>query len=207
MQNPAADISRALAGLKALAARCDQAFAQVAAQYPDEMACHSGCDDCCHAVFDLSPIEAIALALAFHQLGRKQRRELGRRLERAAAEYERVLEAGAGLSGEARLEHFSRQRVACALLVDGRCALYETRPLTCRLYGVPVAYAGRSRTCRKTGFVQGVTYPTADLGRVQAELMELSRPVVARFPELGRVRLDVARALILAGSPVMAGIG
>ncbi len=206
MTAPPADIPRALAALDELRARCDQAFAQVAGRHPAEVACRPGCDDCCHAVFDLSPVESLALALAFSRLGRKERRAVGRRLQRAAADYDRVLEAGARLGGEARLEHFSRQRVACALLEGGRCALYAERPLTCRLYGVPVAAAGRARTCRKAGFVEGETYPTVDLGRVQAELQELSRPVVARFAELGRARLDVARALMLAGSPALAGL-
>jgi uncharacterized protein len=31
--------------------------------------------------------------------------------------------------------------LACALLVDGRCSVYEQRPLICRSHGLPVAVA------------------------------------------------------------------
>lgn len=198
------DILAAFQGLGALRARVDQAFAQVAEQHPQAVVCKPGCDDCCHAMFDLLPVESLRLAMSFSLLDRKLRRDILRRADKAAAAYDQLLERAAGLAGDDRMEALSLARVPCPLLADGRCALYQERPLTCRLYGVPVAIAGHAHTCHLARFAQGGTYPTVEMDKVQAEMQDLSRSLVQHFPELGRVRLDVARALALATSPIMA---
>ena len=48
-----------------LAAQADQLFERVKNQFPEEVACASGCSSCCHAAFDLSLVEAMALNRAF----------------------------------------------------------------------------------------------------------------------------------------------
>ena len=42
-----------------LTARTDELFERVRAQFPAEVACTAGCSDCCHAMFDLSLVEAM----------------------------------------------------------------------------------------------------------------------------------------------------
>ena len=37
----------------------DQAFQRVSKEYPESVKCRSGCSDCCHALFDLTLIEAL----------------------------------------------------------------------------------------------------------------------------------------------------
>ena len=193
------DMTAVLTALNQLRQRCDQAFARVAAQYPQEVACRLGCDDCCHALFDLAPVEAYVLSRAFAALPRRQRREALRRAEKAARLYDQVLAQAQAASGVQRLEVLSRARVPCPPLAEGRCLLYAERPITCRLYGVPVEVEGQARTCHRARFRPGVSYPTVKLAQVQAELEELSRQACRLVPELPRMRLDVARALALAG--------
>ena len=50
-----------------LAAQADQLFERVKNQFPEEVACASGCSSCCHAAFDLSLVEAMALNRAFNK--------------------------------------------------------------------------------------------------------------------------------------------
>ncbi len=191
-----------MAELERLRAQADVSFARVAREYPQAVACRPGCDDCCHALFDLSPVESLALAAAFRRLPRQVRRRVGRRCRQAARDYDQVLAKALALEGEERLELLSRARVACPLLLDGRCALYPQRPITCRLYGIPVAIAGQGRTCGRARFQPGKSYPTADLDQVQARLEQLSQALSRLVPGLGLRRRDLARSLALDPSGI-----
>ncbi|MCB2226795.1 MAG: YkgJ family cysteine cluster protein [Desulfarculaceae bacterium] len=186
---------------KALAelwSQADGAFAQVAQAFPAEVKCGSGCDDCCRAVFDLTPAEVLGLALAFRALPRAERREALRRAEKAAAEFDKITRLALNQPEEERLKTFSRARVACPLLQKGRCLLYASRPLTCRIYGVPVAAAGGGHACPRSGFDQGESYPTVDWDLVQQALNRLSAMALELAPSLRQERIDLARALIWA---------
>ena len=192
---PPADLEAFRQGLATLWQRADAAFAQVAQSFLQEMRCGSGCDDCCHAVFDLTPAEALALALAFRRLPRNARREGLRRAEKAEALFDQVARQALGQSPEERLTTFSRARVACPLLEKGRCLLYGERPLTCRLYGIPVAGGEEAHVCPRSGFDQGESYPTANWDMIQAALKPLSALALELAPQLGDERRDLARVL------------
>jgi len=183
--------------------RADQAFARVAEAFPKEVACGSGCDDCCHAVFDLTPAEVLGLALAFRRLPRAERREALRRADKAAGEFDKVARLALGQPEEERLEIFSRARIACPLLHQGRCLLYAQRPLTCRIYGIPVAGQGGGHACPRSGFDQGQSYPTVDWDMVQQALGDLSGLALELIPQLPRERRDLARALAWARSQAL----
>lgn len=187
-------------GLEKLRAQADGAFAKVAAEFPAEINCKPGCDDCCHALFDLSPVEALALALGFMELPRDQRRQALKRGKKAAAQFDKVMQQAMGQEGDERIMSFSRARIRCPLLQDQRCLLYHERPLTCRLYGIPVAVQGKSHICHLAGFQPGQTYPTVDRTLVQNGLEGLSALALKRIPSLPYARRDVARALELCHS-------
>jgi Fe-S-cluster containining protein len=200
MSHPAHTLRQLLAELDHLRARADASFARVAQLHPQAVACRPGCDDCCHALFDLSPMEAVSLALAFLDLPRQTRREVRRRGQKASAIFDQTMKQAFSLRGEQRLGVLSLARVPCPLLENGQCLLYETRPLTCRLYGVPVNVEGRARICHKARFLPGQTYPTVDLQQVQMELERLGALTAALMPSLEPARRDLARALELAQS-------
>ena len=195
---PPADLAAFSQALESLWAQADQAFARVAQAFPKEVRCGSGCDDCCHAVFDLTPAEVLGLALAFRHLPRAERREALRRADKAAADFDQVARQAMGQPEEERLTTFSRARITCPLLNKGRCLLYAARPLTCRIYGVPVAAAGGGHACPRSGFDQGQSYPTVDWDLVQQALGPISALARELMPQLGPERLDLARALIWA---------
>lgn len=200
MAHPGKTLREIMAELDQLRARADASFARVAEEHPQAVACRPGCDDCCHALFDLSPAEALSLALGFLELPRQARREVLRRGEKAAQLFDQAMAAAFSQAGEERLRVLSAARAPCPLLDQGRCLLYERRPLTCRLYGIPQNIEGVARLCHRARFAVGQTYPTVDMLRVQMELERLGGLTAYYVPSLANARRDVARALALGAS-------
>ena len=168
----------------------DQAFAEVRAQFPDAVHCGQGCDDCCRAVFDLSLVEAVALASVFQGLAEEVRESMLTRAVEASAAWDQI---AAGNSAD-----LARERIRCPLLgEDGLCVCYEARPVNCRTYGVPTVIAGSGHVCGLSGFESGVDYPTIDLAQIQNGLLAMSVRLAGE--EAGRKRWPVAKVLLAPG--------
>ena len=202
-----------------LALQADQLFSRVREQFPSEVACTSGCSSCCHAAFDLSLVEAMALNRAFnHEFSFGIRRsavlqaasDVDRQLTRLKHHY--FQQAKQGMSDEDILVEAARERVRCPLLgMDDTCLLYEYRPITCRLYGVPTAIHGQAHVCGLCHFQKGGAYPTVALDRIQDRLADMSRRIGAtlgsRFRELHRVYVPVSMALMNKYDDAYLGVG
>jgi Fe-S-cluster containining protein len=165
-----------------LVAEVDSVFASIQSQHPECVTCKKGCSDCCHALFDLSLIEALYLNHRFHGVLAKEVKDniliKADQADRAAykLKYQAYKSHRDGLAAEAILEDMSRKRVRCPLLNNqDQCDIYVYRPLTCRLYGVPLAIEGKSRTCSLSKFEPGVPYPTVHMDKIQRRLAKLSR--------------------------------
>jgi len=164
-----------------LADQADRAFEKTKQEYGSSMACELHCSDCCHAVFGLFLIEAANLKQHFDELDINEKKETLMRCgetERGLKRLEKKLE----LHGEDREMQFSilaRERIRCPLLRENNeCALYEHRPITCRVYGIPTKIQGRARVCGKAKFEKGFTYPIFDLDGVYRNLYGLSRELL-----------------------------
>ncbi|MFN2437478.1 MAG: YkgJ family cysteine cluster protein, partial [Desulfotignum sp.] len=73
----------------------------------------------------------------------------------------------------------SQERVRCPLLGENDlCLMYEYRPITCRVYGIPTSTAGASHICGRTNFVQGKAYPTLNMDKIYTQLQLLSAELV-----------------------------
>ncbi|MBW1681183.1 MAG: YkgJ family cysteine cluster protein [Deltaproteobacteria bacterium] len=156
-----------------IAGLADAAFRRLAERHADLVRCIPQCADCCHAVFGLFPVEAAYLRLHFDQLDRKVRRPAVRRARRARQIMDRLQERWEmeGISGD-----LSDERIPCPLLDEEKlCILYAHRPITCRVYGIPLRIQGKARVCWKSGFREGTSYEAFDMDRVQQELYGLSR--------------------------------
>jgi Fe-S-cluster containining protein len=89
-----------------------------------DMACRAGCDGCCQVWLSVSTVEADAIRGALAALAPEAR---ARVMERGVREHRR----------EAEGESSPR----CAMLEsDGRCAVYDQRPLVCRTQGHALRY-------------------------------------------------------------------
>jgi Fe-S-cluster containining protein len=95
----------------------------------------------------------------------------------------------------------ARQRIRCPLLDEGeKCGMYEARPITCRLYGIPTVIGGQAHTCGLSQFEEGKQYPTVKLDNIQRRLYEISfelaQEIKSRYPKLGEVLVPLSMALL-----------
>jgi Fe-S-cluster containining protein len=159
-----------------LTAAADLAFREMRSQYPSCVRCEPLCADCCHAVFGLFLIEAAYLRFQFEKLPRKERRQTASRAAKAEKEMERLInEAKKGEGQQQGSYPLEKARVRCPLLNDlNECVLYQHRPLTCRVYGIPTAIHGKAHICWKAEFEKKKAYPAFNLDEVNRKLYHLS---------------------------------
>ena len=185
----------------------DQVFEKVKDQYPDCVKCHQGCSDCCHALFDLSLIEALYINHRFNQRFEGDQRalllDLANKADREIYKIKRKAykDLEGGKSEQEIIEEMTTERVRCPLLDEGdRCVLYEQRPITCRFYGIPTAIGGVGRTCGLSGFEKGEQYPTVNLDAIHKQLYLLSEEVVrhirSKYAGLAEMLVPLSMALL-----------
>jgi Fe-S-cluster containining protein len=91
---------------------------------PSRMACAEGCCFCCYQPVDITVPEALAIAAYVRsQLAEKDLDALRTRLAMTTASLR-------DLSYEAH----AQAKIPCALLVDGVCSVYPSRPFACRAW-------------------------------------------------------------------------
>lgn len=160
-----------------LSDRADLAFKKVQQEHETCVKCEVGCSDCCHAVFGIFPIEAIYLNRHFGALGeefKERALKQGENADRELLEMQKQLEQ-CGDDHDKITRVMAQTRIRCPLLTEEKkCLIYNHRPLTCRVYGIPAGVGGKARACWKAGFESGKTYPVFDLDAVYRELYRLS---------------------------------
>jgi Fe-S-cluster containining protein len=87
----------------------------------EEAACRSGCNFCCHYHVVVSAPEVFALVEFIDKLPKLEREDLHDRIKKTA-------EVTTNLTAQ----EYIVTNVPCALLKDGRCSVYEVRPIACR---------------------------------------------------------------------------
>jgi len=185
----------------------DAAFERVKQAHSECVRCREGCADCCHALFDLTLIEALYISHRFKQrfqgVDKAELEEKANRSERMLAKIKRKAHQDllSGKSEEEILADLARQRVRCPLLnTQELCDLHDHRPLTCRFYGIPTAIGGQGHTCGLSGFIKGEKYPTVNLDAIHARLQEISAELVrdlkSRFIKLADILVPISAALI-----------
>jgi len=192
-------------------------FDRVKKQYPEYVVCQVGCSDCCHALFDLTLIEAMYVA---HQFNRKfqgaDREKLIEKANRSDRELYKIKKKAykdfeAGKSEDDILMEMAETRSRCPLLNEAdQCDLYEYRPITCRFYGIPTAIAGTGHTCGKSGFVTGEQYPTVNLDILFRKLYELSAEFVtevkSKYVKMSDILVPVSMAMLTEYDEVYLGL-
>jgi len=134
-----------------LLAEVDRWFALCQSRFPNAIACGRGCSSCCRGLFDITLPDAALLRTGFNLLPLAGRKEI---TEQAASRIETLRTVFpefappfllTGLPEEvcSRIMH-EEDETPCVLLdAAGLCLLYDYRPLTCRLHGLPlVDYSG-----------------------------------------------------------------
>ena len=134
----------------------DRSLADAVARGGDRLACKPGCTPCCHGVFRIMQLDAARLREGLRVL-RQQSPDTAMTLLARAREAVQLLtpafpgDAATGLLGENdegddwdRFTDLPEADGACPVLdpATGRCELYASRPLTCRIFGPPVLNEG-----------------------------------------------------------------
>ena len=190
-----------------LVASVDAAFQRVQSQYAHEVACRIGCADCCHALFDVTLVEAMYINQHFNDSFSEDRREtLLEKCNRADRQiykikkrvYRRFEE---GQPEDELLAEIAAERVACPFLnAENQCDIYEYRPITCRLYGIPTAIGGKGHTCGRSAFEAGQSYPTVNMDTLHEKLYAISRDLVAplnsRYTRLPEILVPLSMAIL-----------
>lgn len=108
---------------------------------------------------------------------------------------------GEGKSPEEVFLQLANERVRCPLLSDDdECDLYEKRPITCRVYGIPTSIGGKPYTCEKSAFKEGTAYPTVNLDKMNDRLFALSKELLE---EIGSRNLQMYMSLVPPSAALM----
>ncbi len=213
------DLSPIFSQYERLRSYVDRAFEQVQGLCPGCVTCRPSCSDCCHALFDLSLVEAMYLNQAFKKTFGygPERSTVLERAEQADRQLARIkkslyMEQKQGEDNETIIREAAEMRMRCPLLDDNeRCALYDARPITCRAYGIPTSIGGHGHVCGISGFARGGQYPTVKLDKIQDALRDMSvaieQAVESRFDKLHEVYMPVSMALLTSFDERFLGIG
>ncbi len=181
----ALDLKEHFVKYEALVHMVDAVFERVKNEYPKEVFCREKCSDCCYAIFDLTLIEALYLkdrfAKKFTGLDKNNIIQIADKTDRALTKMKRdaFKKVKNGASELEIVGKMSQERVRCPLLgEDNLCVMYENRPITCRVYGIPTSTAGVSHICGRTNFIQGEAYPTLNMDKIYTQLQLLSAQLV-----------------------------
>jgi Fe-S-cluster containining protein len=201
------DVASCFEKYKALSEKADEMFAKVQKEFSECITCKIKCADCCHALFDLTLIEAMYINHRFNEMfeGKKKEAiiEKSNRADRKTYMIKRKAfkDKEAGKNEVEILMEIAAERVRCPLLnEDDICDLYEYRPITCRLYGMPTSTGGIGHTCGKSAFIEGKPYPTANLDVIQKRLYEISAELVAqiktRYVKMADILVPLSMAIL-----------
>ncbi len=180
------DFSKYFAKYDELVEKIDAVFEKVKADYPEEVKCKEKCADCCSALFDLTLVEALHIN---HRFLKKFTGEMKKEILEKANKSDRKIhvikkqtqkDIKNKMSEVEILSKMAVQRVRCPFLnEDDKCDLYEHRPITCRIYGIPTSSNGMSHTCGDSGFEEGKPYPAINMDTIHKRLFEISAEIVA----------------------------
>jgi Fe-S-cluster containining protein len=127
----------------------DAALADATRRSGDWLVCRPGCTQCCIGVFPINQLDALRLRQGLSEFEIRAPERAGRVRERARQSVARlspdfpgdpvtgVLDEGADAAE--RFSDFANEEPCPALDPEtGNCELYESRPMTCRVFGPPV---------------------------------------------------------------------
>lgn len=192
---------------EALVKQTDEAFKRVETENSDCVKCEIGCSDCCHALFDITLIEAIYINRKFGETHDAEKKaDLIEKANKADRETYKIKKKAykdleAGKDEESILSEMAEKRVRCPLLNEQeKCDLYDYRPITCRLYGIPTLIGDKAHSCGKSAFLEGKDYPTANLNIISDRLYAISNEFVkaikSKHIKMGDIIVPLSMALL-----------
>ena len=136
----------------------DAALADATRKSRDWLVCRPGCTQCCIGAFAINQLDALRLRRGLAQLKSSHPQRAAAIQKRARESVARLSksfpgDSATGILGESeearqRFEDFANDE-PCPVLdpETGLCELYESRPMTCRVFGPPVRSAEGLGVC------------------------------------------------------------
>ena len=203
------ELERVFKKYEAFVTQLDGVFESVRQRHSDCVKCKLECSDCCHALFDLSLVEALYINARFLEtvLGERKSEILDKANKADRKIYQLKRKAfkavAAGEKSEEQvLFEMAAERIRCPLLNDEN---------QCDLYAIPSGYLPTlwnshlllpddGHTCGLSAFKTGESYPTVNLDSVHAKLHELSCEIIevlrSTHVKMGDVLMPLSMALL-----------
>lgn len=129
-----------------LLSRVDEWFSRCIGAKGGEIHCTAGCSECCRGLFDVTLLDAWLLHKGFEELPEETRTAVRKKGEARLSAMQGLWPEFAepyalNLRPEEEWEELmpDEDETPCLLLSEeGRCLVYENRPMTCRLHGIPL---------------------------------------------------------------------
>jgi Fe-S-cluster containining protein len=129
-----------------LLAEIDRWFARCQTSQPEHIHCASGCSGCCRGLFDITLLDAALLQQGFALLPDEIRRTV---LQKSQQRRDHLQSIWPEFAPPFVLNYRTEEdwealmpdddETPCVLLdANGRCLVYNHRPMTCRLHGLPL---------------------------------------------------------------------
>lgn len=140
------DIELYLNKYRTLLERIDSWFSSSILSFPEHISCTGGCSGCCRGLFDITILDATMLRQGFTGLPMDVQKRV---LANANGRLEKLLLVWPDLAPPFMLNYRPEDEweelmpdideTPCVLLDEnGRCMVYNHRPMTCRLHGLPL---------------------------------------------------------------------
>ena len=186
--NHVVDLSLYFNEYEALVRKTEEDIETVKDSYPEASGCGAETDNCCYRYVDLDLIEAIYLSNTMNRLlGSAVRKQVisdaVKIVQKTKKMIARLNQKGDGIEAgkTALVEAYAGEKILCALNNKHRCSLYNYRPISCRLHGIPAG--------------------VVDEGLIGPTLQDLSRNVFfsfsGKFP--GDKHLSFSLAKVVSG--------
>jgi len=190
-----------------IVAQADDAFKRMQEQYPKCVTCVIGCSECCYALFDLTFIEALYVNHKFNEFfANEKKADILKRADEADRKIQVIKRKAYKSYQEGNNEkdifnQIAQMKVRCPLLNDNKeCELYNYRPITCRVYGLPTSIGDVAYSCGLSGYEKGTTYPTVKMDVIHKSLYDLSSELVdnlkTRYVKMADMLVPVSMALL-----------
>jgi Fe-S-cluster containining protein len=136
----------------------DHALAETTRKSGKWLACRIGCTQCCIGVFAINQLDAMRLQNGLAELEKhspQRAANIRRRVRKSMAKLSDGFPGNSATgkldespAGQERFAEFANDE-PCPVLdpKTGRCELYESRPMTCRVFGPPVMNEGGLGVC------------------------------------------------------------
>lgn len=188
-------MNKLLARYGELLGEVDAWFKACAVRHPQQISCHDGCSACCRGLFDITLLDALYLKLGFSALDKT----LQDRINRIANERLAVLSRQFPLFNEPWILNQipepewdaimpEEDETPCPLLSEnGACMVYEYRPMTCRLNGIPLIDVSGEELFDEWCTLNFVEADPLKFEDLRFEFTELFAQELLLFQELARI--------------------